>query len=99
MKRPLRPRRTLLRLPVSLGGKIPALSADISPGGFCLELPQVFVPKSVVHGFVLHGDRELPFRGEVTWARAGNPQLSVYSSMGVRFTQVSPELAALLANA
>ena len=89
--------RKPLRLPVSLGGKLPALTADVSPDGFRVELPQVFLPGSKLDGWVLDGDCQLGFRGEVTWAQPGNPQLSLYSEMGVRFTEVSPELATLLA--
>jgi len=72
------------------------MTADIAQGGFSIELPQVFLPHSKVDGFVLDGDREFPFAGEVTWARPGNPQLSVYSRMGIAFTTVSPELKKLL---
>jgi len=72
------------------------MTADISPGGFSIELPQVFLPHALIDGFVLDGDRELPFAGEVAWAEPGNPQLSVYSRMGVRFTRVAPALKKLL---
>lgn len=89
--------RRSFRLPLSLGRKLPALTADVSPDGFRVELPQVFLPGSKLDGWVLDGDCQLGFRGEVTWAQPGNPQLSLYSEMGVRFTEVSPELATLLA--
>jgi len=88
--------RRSLRLPVSLGGRLPAITADVSPAGCRLELPQVFLPGSKVHGYVLHGDSELPFRGEVVWARPGDPRASVYSASGIRFTEVSPGLKRLL---
>ncbi|MGQ0505912.1 MAG: PilZ domain-containing protein [Myxococcaceae bacterium] len=90
--------RTAVRLPVSIGGRLPALTADISPAGFRAELMTMatFLPGSQVHGFVLEGDRELTFRGEVTWAQAGDPQATMQSELGVRFTDVSPELKALL---
>ncbi len=92
--------RTPLRLPVSLGGKLPALTADVSEEGIRAELMMhVFLPGSKIHGYVLHGEQELPFRGEVTWAQAGNPQASLQSEVGVRFTELSPELAALLRSA
>ncbi len=90
--------RTQLRLPISLGGKLPALTADVSEEGFKAEMMMhVFLPGSKIHGFVLHGDAELPFKGEVQWAQAGNPQASLHSEVGVRFTELSPELAGLLA--
>ena len=48
---------------------------------------QVFVLGSTVHGYVLRDETEVPFGGNVGWAQAGNPQLSVYSKFGVRFAQ------------
>jgi hypothetical protein len=96
MKPHTRSARRTLRLPVSLGGKLPALTADVSSSGCRLELPQVFLPGSQVHGYVLHGDDELPFRGQVVWARPGDPRASTYSAQGIRFTHVSPTLKKLL---
>ncbi|MEW5737568.1 MAG: PilZ domain-containing protein [Myxococcota bacterium] len=77
--------RRTVRLPLSLGRRLPALTADVSRGGFCAELPQVFLPGSQVHGFFLVKEEEVPFRGTVTWAEPGNPQLSIFSRIGVRF--------------
>ena len=77
--------RRSLRLPLSLGRRLPALSADVSRGGFSAELPQVFMPGSRVHGYFLVNDAEVAFTGTVAWAEAGNPQLSVMSRMGVTF--------------
>jgi len=88
--------RKVLRLPVSLGGKLPALTADVSTAGCRLELPQVFLPGSKVHGYVLYADTEMPFQGEVVWSKPGDPRASVYSSTGVRFTHLSPALSRLL---
>ena len=89
--------RRSLRLPLSLGRKLPALTADVSRGGFSAELPQVFLPGSRVHGFFLVGEAEVAFRGTVAWAEAGNPQLSVYSRIGVSFDALPEGLEALLA--
>jgi hypothetical protein len=95
MKPHKRSARRVLRLPVSLGGRLPALTADVSLTGCRLELPQVFLPGSKVHGYVLHGDAELPFRGEVMWAQPGDPRASVYSASGIRFTELSAALKRL----
>lgn len=73
-----------------------AMTVDVSASGFRIELPQVFLPGSKVQGFVLDGERELPFDGEITWARPGNPQTSHFSEMGVRFVRLSKELKQLL---
>lgn len=82
-------RRTTLRrsfrLPLSLGRRIPALTADVSRGGFSAELPQVFLPGSKVDGYFLVDSEEVAFRGTVTWAEPGNPMASVFSQIGVRF--------------
>ena len=88
--------RRNLRLPLSLGRRLPALSADVSRGGFQAELPQVFLPGSRVHGFFLVGEQEVAFRGTVAWAEAGNPQLSLYSRIGVAFDTLPEGLATLL---
>jgi hypothetical protein len=79
--------RRSVRLPLSLGRRLPALTADVSRGGFAAELPQVFLPGSQVHGYFLVGEDEVPFRGTVAWAEPGNPQLSVFSRIGVRFDE------------
>jgi len=78
--------RRSLRLPLSLGRKLPALTADVSRGGFCAELPQVFLPGAQVDGYFLLDDKEVPFRGWVAWAIPGNPMASVFSQIGVRFS-------------
>lgn len=64
---------------------MPALTADVSRGGFAAELPQVFVPGSQVDGYFLVNETEVAFRGTVQWATAGNPQASIFSRIGVRF--------------
>jgi hypothetical protein len=87
--------RRAVRLPLSLGRRLPALSADVSRGGFKAELPQVFLPGSKVHGYFLVGESEVPFRGTVAWAEPGNPQLSIVSRIGVRFDAVPEGLKPL----
>jgi hypothetical protein len=92
-------RRTTLRrsfrLALSLGRKLPALTADVSRGGFSAELPQVFVPGSKVHGFFLLEQNEINFSGTVAWAVPGDPQAQVYSRIGVRFDELPEELRPL----
>lgn len=77
--------RRSLRLPLSLGRRLPAISADVSRGGFQAELPQVFLPGSRVHGYFLLGEDEVAFTGTVAWAQAGDPHASIYSRIGVNF--------------
>jgi hypothetical protein len=88
--------RVSLRLPISIGRKQAALSADVSDGGFRLETMSLLAPGSRLEGYVLHGDKELSWRGEVAWARPGNPMASTWHELGVRFTFVSPGLRALI---
>jgi hypothetical protein len=88
--------RRTLRLPLSLGRRLPALTADVSRGGFQAELPQVFLPGSKVHGYFLLNEAEVPFTGRVAWAQPGNPQASVFSRVGVRFDEVPKALKPLL---
>ena len=79
------PPRRSYRLPLSLGRRVPALTADVSRGGFSAELSQVFLPGSVIDGYFLVDNEEVAFKGHVVWAQAGNPMLSLSSRIGVRF--------------
>lgn len=76
------------RLKISLGGRMPAFTADVSPGGFAAELMHVLRPGQMVHGAITLCGREFAFTGEVSWARAGDPRMSVRGRMGVRFTGI-----------
>lgn len=84
------------RLRISLGGKLPAFTADVSPGGFSYEMMQVPRPGTTVQGSVTLANREFDFTGEVTWAQAGNPRLSLRGRVGVRFTGIANEFFELL---
>jgi hypothetical protein len=77
--------RRSYRLPLSLGRKVPALTADVSRGGFSAELTQVFLPGSTIDGYFLVDNEEIAFKGHVVWAQAGNPMLSLSSRIGVKF--------------
>ena len=84
------------RLPVTLGGRVPAVTAEVSEMGFSAEMAQVFLPGSKVHGTINCGERELPFRGVVSWAEPGHPHRSITSRFGVRFTDEVEGLSELL---
>lgn len=79
------------RLKLSLGGRLPAFTADVSPGGFAVEMMNVPRPGTTVHGTLSMGGREYNFTGEVSWARAGDPRLSVRGRVGIRFTGMPNE--------
>ncbi len=93
---PRKETRVSLRLPVSIGRRAAALSADISHSGFCLETPMLHAAGSTVTGFVLHGNKELTWTGRVAWATPGDPMQSTWHRLGIEFTTVSPGLRALL---
>src|SRR5687768_11958041 len=83
------------RLKITLGGKLPAFTADVSPGGFAVEMMQVLRPGSMVHGAISLGGREFAFTGEVSWAKAGDPGMSVRGRVGVRFTGIDNDFFSL----
>lgn len=84
------------KLPVFLGGRVSAVTGDVSRNGFSAEMPAVFLPGSFVHGTVMVEGTEYPFEGTVKWAKPGNPLASVRSRFGVRFTRIPEGLKALL---
>jgi hypothetical protein len=88
--------RHAVRLPVSIGGRQAALTADLSASGFQLETTSLLPQGLPVEGYVLHGEKELRWKGVVAWSRAGNPMTSTWHALGIRFTQVSPGLRALI---
>lgn len=88
--------RSPVRLPVSIGGRQAALTADVSASGFQLETLTLLTEGLPIEGYVLHGSKELRWKGVVAWTRAGNPMMSTWHTMGVRFTELSPGLRALI---
>jgi hypothetical protein len=80
------------RFSLVLGGRLFATTTDVCAEGFAAELGPVFVPGSRVEGRIQLGFCEVPFEGEVTWARAGRPELELASQVGVRFDQPIPEI-------
>jgi len=83
-------------LHVSLGGKLKAVTVDVSELGFCAELAPVFVPGSEVDGEIRVRDRSFPFKGTVTWAKPGSRTLNAPSRIGVSFRQIPGEFAGYL---
>jgi hypothetical protein len=79
------------RFKITLGGRLPAFTADLSPGGFSCDLMQVPRPGTTVRGSITFAEREFEFTGEVSWARAGDPRLSLRGRVGVRFTGIANE--------
>lgn len=89
-------KRFPLRLPVSVGRKMAAISTDLSADGFCLEVMTAPEKGAEIDGYVLLGEKELEFEGRVSWVEPANPQLSHWAKIGVQFKWLSPGLRALL---
>ncbi len=76
---------------------MPAFTADVSPGGFAVEVGHVHRPGTEIHGHLILEGREFTFTGVVSWAQQGDPRLSVRGRMGVRFTGIDNDFFALFA--
>jgi hypothetical protein len=77
-------------------GTTPVFTADIGPGGFSVELMRVQPPGTEVRGSIRLSGREIGYAGQIAWAKAGAPHMSLRGRMGVRFTALPPEAKAAL---
>ncbi len=77
------------RLKLSLGGRLPAFTSDVSPYGFSAELMRTVRPGTTVHGSITLGETEFPFTGVVKWSKAAEPRLQSRGRFGVRFTGIA----------
>lgn len=80
--------RTRRRFPLELAGGR-AFTSDLSPGGFCVELNRALLPGTSVRGALELSGERFEFTGQVAWARAAEPRLSVRARVGVRFTGIA----------
>jgi PilZ domain len=78
-------------------GVTPFFTADISAGGFGVEILRTPAPGTPVDGTIRLAGAEVPFAGLVIWARAGSPRLNLRGRIGVRFTSLPAAAAKLLA--
>ena len=85
------------RLKLSLGGKLPAFTADVSPQGFAVEVMHIARPGTDVHGSISIQGQEFPFTGKVCWAKAGDQRMAVRGRFGVRFTGIANKFFELFA--
>jgi len=92
-RRSVRHRR---RFRVTLGAT-PLFTADIGPGGFSAELMRVQAPGTPVRGSIRLNGLDVSYAGEIAWARAGEPHMSLRGRIGVRFTALPAEVKAILA--
>jgi hypothetical protein len=84
------------RLRGSLGAT-PVFTADISAGGFCVEILRTPAPGTPVDGIIRLAGAEVPYSGQVVWARAGSPRINLRGRIGVCFTSLPASAARLLA--
>ncbi len=86
-------RRMSRWLNVSLGGRLRAVTTDVSEFGFAAELDPVFVPGSVVDGQIQVRGKMFPFKGTVCWAEPGAKHKGLRSRIGVHFDDISQDFA------
>ena len=86
-------RRMSRWLNVSLGGRLRAVTTDVSEFGFAAELDPVFVPGSVVDGQIQVRGKTFAFKGTVAWAAPGSKLKNARSRIGVHFDEISQEFA------
>jgi hypothetical protein len=77
-------------------GTTPVFTADIGPGGFSAELMRVQPPGTPVRGSIRLSGREHGYAGEIAWAKAGAPHMSLRGRIGVRFTALPADAKVLL---
>jgi hypothetical protein len=71
-------------------------TTDVCAGGFCAELMRVLPLRTSVEGAIHVKGVQVPFAGEVVWARRGDWHLNLRGRMGVHFTRIGSDLARLL---
>lgn len=71
-------------------------TTDVGPGGFATEMMRVLPPGTPVMGQLRLHDVDVVFVGEVAWAKPGDPRMNLRGRMGVRFSRIRPDFAALL---
>ncbi len=70
-------------------------TTDVCGSGFCVELMRVLPLRTRVEGVIHVEGMQLPFAGEVVWARRGDWHLNLRGRMGVRLVRIAPEHAQL----
>ena len=79
-------------------GSTPVFTNDVGPGGFSAELMRVQPPGTRVEGSIRLDGRDVGYAGEVAWAKAGAPHLSLRGRVGIRFTALPEAARAFLAS-
>ncbi|MBI5070978.1 MAG: PilZ domain-containing protein [Deltaproteobacteria bacterium] len=82
------------RFRVTIGAS-PVFTLDLGAGGFSAELMRVPAAGSSVSGAIQLNGSEVPYAGEVAWAKPGDSRLGLRGRIGVRFTHLAPEVRRL----
>ncbi len=76
-------------------GTSPVFTLDLGGGGFSAELLRVPAPGSSVKGVIQLNGVDVPYAGDVAWAKPGDARIGLRGRIGVRFTQLSPDVRRL----
>jgi hypothetical protein len=83
-------RRLRLRVTTTAGS---FFTVNVSPGGLCIEQMRVLAACTQVAGSIHLDGENVPFTGQVAWARSGDSRLNQLGRMGVTFGHVDVGLA------
>jgi len=79
-------------------GATPLFTTDIGAGGFGAEAMRVQDPGTPVRGTIRINGGEVPYVGEIAWAKAGVPHIALRGRMGVRFTSLPTDVLMMLSS-
>lgn len=83
------------RFRVTIGAS-PVFTLDLGAGGFSAELMRVPANGSAVAGVIRLNGVDVAYRGEVAWVKPGDPRIGLRGRIGVRFTELPPEVRRLV---
>jgi hypothetical protein len=71
---------------------------DLGPGGFSAEIMRAAPIGTTVKGTIRLNGVDVPYSGEIVWAKPGDPRLNLRSRLGIRFTDLPPEVTRLISS-
>jgi len=83
------------RIRVTIGSAA-VFTSDIGSGGFSAELMRVPAGGSAVEGSIRLNGVEVRYVGVVVWVRPGDARLNIRGRVGVRFTQLPPDMRLII---
>jgi hypothetical protein len=79
-------------------GTAPVFTLDLGPGGFSAEIMRAVPIGSTVKGTIRLNGVDVPYAGQIVWAKPGDPRLNLRSRLGIRFTNLPPEVTRLISS-